>query len=325
LCLDYGWPAAHSPSEVLLPGIIVLALLVLSIWTLAKRPAWGFLGAWFFVILAPTSSFVPISDAAFEHRMYLPLAAITSGTVLAGYLASQRLVQNKILSVSMSRNINLFVATAIVLVLGILTYQRNAVYASELSVWRDTAAKRPNNSRALNNYGFALARLGQVDSAIELFQKSLEIDPNYAEAHHNLGVALAGCGQIDEAMEHYRKAVQIAPNFAEAHKDLANALARSGRLPEAIAHYRQALECRPDYADAHNNLGVVLAGSGQLDEAIAHYRKALECRPDFADAHNNLGAALIDLGQYDEAIVHCLAALEINPDYAAANKNLLRA
>ena len=49
------------------------------------RPALGFLGGAFFLILAPTPSVVPIVDLAFEHRMYLPLAAVAVAGTIAGY------------------------------------------------------------------------------------------------------------------------------------------------------------------------------------------------------------------------------------------------
>ncbi len=65
LCFAYGLPPASWPQEIILPGMTIVAILALVIWALIKRPALGFLGAAFFLILAPTSSFVPILDAAF--------------------------------------------------------------------------------------------------------------------------------------------------------------------------------------------------------------------------------------------------------------------
>ena len=86
LVLDYGWPVAQTVGEIL-PGAIVVGGLAwrrpsMPCW---RGPAWGFLGAWFFLILAPTSSVMPLADLAFEHRMYLPLAAVVTVTVLGGY------------------------------------------------------------------------------------------------------------------------------------------------------------------------------------------------------------------------------------------------
>ncbi len=59
LCLDYGWPAAKTFEEVLLPGTLIVVMAVLTLWAIVKRPAWGFLGAWFFAILAPLRALFP--------------------------------------------------------------------------------------------------------------------------------------------------------------------------------------------------------------------------------------------------------------------------
>ena len=76
LCLDYVWPVAHSVDEVLAPAVVIVGLFLLTLWAFIRKHWIGFAGAWFFLILAPTSSVIPVRDVAFEHRMYLPLAAV---------------------------------------------------------------------------------------------------------------------------------------------------------------------------------------------------------------------------------------------------------
>ena len=72
--------------------IAVVGLGLLSLWGLLRRAGWGFLGGCFFLVLGPSSSLLPAPDAAFEHRMYLPLAAVLTAIVLAGY----RLIQPRL-------------------------------------------------------------------------------------------------------------------------------------------------------------------------------------------------------------------------------------
>ncbi len=322
LCLDYGWPAARSVADVLWPAIVAAGLLAATVWALVKRPAWGFLGTWFFGILALTSSVVALGQAAFEHRMYLSLAAVVTGVVVGGWVAGQWLVRRGFIPVLASR----FLGGALVLfagaALGILTFQRNVDYQSELSIWEDTVAKAPGNAGAHNNLGNALANRGKIDEAMAHYRKAMEICPDFADSHNNLGFALAGRGQIDEAMAHYRTALELRPDYAEAHNDFGVALAGRGQTDEAMAHYRTALELKPGYAEAHNNLGVALAGRGQTDEAMVHYRTALELNPEFAEACNNLGDALAKCGRVDEAITQYEKVLKIKPDYAMAHNNL---
>ena len=77
----------------ILPGAVVIGgLAAATVYALIRWPKWGFLGAWFFLILAPTSSILPIRDLAFEHRMYLPLAAVVAGVVMGGWLVGRWLV-----------------------------------------------------------------------------------------------------------------------------------------------------------------------------------------------------------------------------------------
>ncbi|MHC4446834.1 MAG: glycosyltransferase family protein, partial [Planctomycetota bacterium] len=87
LCLDYGWPIARAAGNVLLPGVLIVTMAGVSVWSfLARKQAWiGFLGLSFFLILSPTSSIVPFAHPAFEHRMYLPLAAVVTVLVFGSH------------------------------------------------------------------------------------------------------------------------------------------------------------------------------------------------------------------------------------------------
>jgi hypothetical protein len=85
LVLDYLWPLADNIPSVLPWAIVVLMLVAATVWALLRQAWAGFWGAWFFLVLAPTSTVVPIADAAFEHRMYLPLAAVAVLAVMGTY------------------------------------------------------------------------------------------------------------------------------------------------------------------------------------------------------------------------------------------------
>ncbi len=322
LCLDYGWPPVQTVAEIVLPGMLVVSLLGLTVWALVKRPAWGFLGACFFMILAPTSSFVPIKDAAFEHRMYLPLAAVATTVVLGGWMAGQRLVQRGTIRPLAWQAASSAAAIFAGATLAILAFQRNADYQSELSIWEDTVVKAPSNPRAHNNLGLALVACGRVNEAIAHYQKAMELKSDFTEAYNNLGNALASLGRFDEALAQYQKALEIDPHDVTAHNNLGVALAGRGRFEEALAHCQKALEIKSDVAETHNNLGNALAPLGRFDEAVAQYQKALEINPDQVEAHNNFGAALAGRGWLDDAIAHFQKALQIRPGYTDARSNL---
>ena len=311
LCFDYyGWPIARTWISVLPPALVLAILLAATLWACKIDSPWGFLGAWFFLILAPSSSFIPLDSPAYEHRMYLSLAAvIVLGVMAIHALVGQRTVAGVV---------------ALVIGLGFLTARRNEDYRSGLAIWSDTVAKRPDNARAHGNLGNALAAAGRMPEAIAQFEQALELKPDYAEAHNNRGAALALAGRVGEAIEHCRLAVRIRPVYPEAHYNLGNALIQAGRAEEAIGQFEQAWELKPDYAEAHLNCGNALTYVGRPSEAITQYEQALRIKPDYARAHYNLGIVLAQLGRLQEAMGHYQQALRIKPDYAEAQLALAR-
>jgi protein O-mannosyl-transferase len=322
LCLDYGWPVADTIAAIVPPLVFIAALLAITIWAMFRRPEWSFLGAWFFLILAPTSSVFPIRDLAFEHRMYLPLAAVVAGVVVGGHLVGRQFMGRGKISPAALQITGISVVILIATALGILTFQRNVDYQSNYSIWADTAAKAPRNVRAHFSLGAILATAGKVDEAIDHYHTALDIDPDDAETHNNFGLALAGRGQLNEAIAHFRKAVDAVPDYADAHVNLGVVLMSSGQTDAAIAEYKKALETSPDNIKAHTDLGVALARKGQFDEALFHSRKAAEIGPDMPDVRYNLGNALARLGHTDEAIIEFQKATDLNPGYAEAHNNL---
>ena len=281
LCLDYTWHMARAVDEILWPSLGIVALLGLTLYGLRRLPAVGFLGAWFFLILAPSSSVIPLADLAFEHRMYLPLAAVVLLAVLGLSWILQRLITSEILRNRVAGGL-LVLAVG---VLGSLTLQRNAQYRTALAIWGDTVAKQPHNARAHLNVGLAFAEAGQLNDAIAHYRQTLALDPHDLEAHNNLGNALSSLNEYDEAISHLSKALELNPTDAEVHNNLGNTFARHGRLDEAILHYREALRLEPHLAEGEFNLAAALDSQGKLQEAMPHFRKALHLRPDFPEAY----------------------------------------
>jgi tetratricopeptide (TPR) repeat protein len=307
LHIRYHWPYATTAMEIL-PGAVVLAVLAAAtLWGLIHRTAWGFLGACFFLILAPTSSLIVLKQPAFEHRMYLPLAAVVTLVVLGGYAALTALGER-------GKIVGGGLVAAVCLGLAILSYQRNGVFQSEISIWADTVAKDPTDAEAYNNLGVALAKLGKRDEAIACYRKALEIEPDYAYAQRNLGENLYQQGKLDEALLHCRKAVESDPDYRDAHFSLGNVLFLQGHYAEAVLCYRKALAIDPAYADAHGNLGFALEKQGKPAEAIAQYEKALELNPSQADAHENLSRVLYERGKVAEALAHWREVLRVRPE-----------
>jgi len=257
LVVDYSdWPIANTLAEAMPGAIVIAALGLATLWALRHRPAVGFLGAWCFLVLAPSSSLLPIiTEVAAERRMYLPLAALVGLIVVAGW----SLLRRAVAGARLRRGLAAGLVTVLAGTLGAATVRRNEVYRSEVAILCDVIAKRPTNARAHYNLGIALAEQGRREEAVRHFVEALRLKPDYAEAHGNLGVVLAEQGKRKEAIAHYVQALRLNPGLAEAHNNLGLELADEGRLEEAIVHYTEALRLQPNFPQASENLSVAFA------------------------------------------------------------------
>ena len=324
LCLDYDWPIAHSWPQIVVPSLFVGVLAAASGYLLYRRHWLGFVGAWFFVILSPTSSIVPIKDVMFEHRMYLPLAAVIAAVVTP--LAAGVLKKNANGPANDQRRALRYLGAALLVgvaaPLAYATHVRNRVYHSELAMWQDVVRKRPDNARAHIALANALAAENRIEEAIEAARRSILVDPGYADGHFGLGNILSKIGRTEEAISSYQRVVHHNPGHSRAWYNMANAMERIGQSQSAIEAYESSIEANPHFADAWVNYGNALVRQGRIDEGIAKFQRALTIQPEHAKAHNNLGDAFTQLGRLDQAQREFEAAIRIEPGYSKARFNL---
>jgi protein O-mannosyl-transferase len=292
LVIDYAWPAAASFGDVALPLLIVVLLLIGTGAALWKWPRIGFLGVWFFLILAPTSSFIPIKDPIFEHRMYLPLAAVIALVVLGVFQLLQMMRQRGIVKGHRSRVLFVWWAVAASAALSVLTITRNHAYGTEIRLWQDTVDHQAENPRAHHNLGVALQAAKRHDQARLAYGRAIAIDPARAMTHYNLGTVLESEDRFEEALLSYTEALRLQPESVKTHINLGAVLAKLGRHDEARRHYAQALERDPHFAEVYYNLGNLSFHEGRFEDASEQYLKALELKPHLADASRNLKIAL---------------------------------
>jgi protein O-mannosyl-transferase len=307
------WPSA---AEVIPYAITVVLLAAGTAYALLRNLAIGFLGTWFFAILAPSSLIAGAGQTIAEHRMYLALVPVIVIIVLSLFQTSLAWFPR-----SLERSILAALACATI-ALAIRTGLRNQTYRSELALWTDTANRSPDNVLAENNVGIALANLGDREAAKAHFEKALKIQPSFPNALINLANILRSEGRVTEATAFYERALILKPDTPEALVDLANILREQGRIQEAIDRSKRALELKPLYAEGYNSLALCLAQSGNLEGAIKSYLQALEIKPDFPEADYNLANALFSLGRENEAADRYRIALQLNPTLSEAHNGL---
>lgn len=324
LVLSYGWPMAERVGEVIISGIIVAVLVASSAWAVYRRHWIGFVGAWFFLILGPSSSFAALAQNAFQHRMYLSLAGVVTLLVLlADYFLRQQLGER--LSRNTFATIGCTLLAVVVGTFTLMTLERNEDYHNRIAFWQDNIRKRPQSFVAENNLGTALMAADRWDEAFEHYRRSLEINPNHAIAHNNCGNAYHLRGNFDAAVRHYQEASRLQPQNASIHNNWGELLNKAGRFEEAILHFQKTLDVDATNAPAHYNWGNALNNLGRYDEAIDQYNLALQIEPQYQGLHTNLGFAWHRKGNLERAMQCYRTSLEIAPGQANAHSNLAAA
>jgi len=321
LVSNYGWPVPLTLRQVLPYALLVIALIATVIAGLVRRPRWGFLGAWFFVTLSPTSSIVPIAtEVGAERRMYLPLVSLIVLLALIGARLAAR----------GGRRGRLAALAALALLstgLGAATLLRNQEYGSALVLAR-TSVERYPSSVGHHVLATELILAGDREQARAELRQAL---PGAPRAHYTLGIELFRDGQDEAAATELETFLREQPMLLEAvsaRQILGRALARQKRWPEAIDQYQQVLKMNPSSqirTETQIFLGEALYAVGRCDEAVTVYAEYLRARPDDVAALNVLGICYLALNKPDDAIGRFTRAVSIDPADGVSQRNLANA
>jgi len=240
----------------------------------------------FFILLAPTSSVVPSADAAFEHRLYLPMLAFS--LFAASLLASIP-----------QRNL---VAAAALIALAALTIGRERIWSSDIALWEDTVQKAPGKARVWFNLGGAYLNT-DPDKARAAFLRALELQPHFTEALYDLGLIEQTKQNWNMALAYYDKAVAEQPTYWPAWNNMANTWFVMGQHDRALEGFEKTLRLNPDYWPAQYNLAIVHFMRGRYTDAVRKLRIVLDWRPDFREARYLLATSLTRAGDRTSADV----------------------
>ena len=317
-------------------GLLFILTMAWIAFRTSERPmtrpiAFGIL--WFFLALVPSSSVIPLSEVMNDHRMYFPFVGAVLSAVWALALVVPALQTTRLHPAVVVAAIALLSAHAAG------TWQRNIVWRTEESLWRDVTEKSPRNGRGLMTFGVIQMSKGNLAMAEEYFNRALEHVPQYAYLHVNLGVLKAAQGKPAEAERHFRDAQEYDPGNPVSYYYYAHWLGSIGRTEEAATLARRAVELSPAHIEARQLLDSLGARrpatpeqwlerslrqyqAGAFANSIASSNEALKLRPDYAEAFNNICAAENALGRYAAAIAACEQALVLKPDFPLARNNL---
>jgi Flp pilus assembly protein TadD len=289
LCLEYlDWPVARSLADCYPAAAVVGILLLATAWGVVRRAWWGFLGAWFFLILAPTSSILPIQDVAFEHRMYLSLAGVIALAAGLLFVLLEQARERSPVFARLEPGLTVALVGLTVAVFGWLTIARNAQYCDLAAMLHDLAAKRPQDGRARDVVAELDLFAGRGDQAEQEAREAVRMLPGYCVGHNTLGRCLLQSGHVGEAVGELSLAAQMAPpTLRESFSaDLGRAFLLGGDARRAVEPLAEAVRLNPRDADHRVWLAVSLREVGRTDEADAADREAVQCDPAVAKKLN---------------------------------------
>lgn len=152
--------------------------------------------------------------------------------------------------------------------------------ASAAYHFKEVTRLDPLRAGAYINLGAVYNRLNQLDEAIPVLRRGIQLDINRAEGYYNLGLVYKRKGQPELAIQAYREATRVNPRMADAHYNLGNLYTEREQYGLAIAHYRQAIDLRPNWDKALRGLEQAEAAQEQIESSSASARR----RADKTDA-----------------------------------------
>ncbi len=298
------------------------------------------------LMISPMSAYalMPMSDVVQEHRLYIPGLGIA---FLAGALLSWISRKNA--------RLRWPALIAAVLVLSVMTIQRNAVWASNVSLWSDAEAKAGQKPRPHFNLGQTYQLLGRFDEAIKEYEHAIRLKPDLHAAYANLGSMYLDRNDLGRAEQTLLRVVELAPALDEAFVNLGAVYIRMQQTDKAIQALDRALAIRPGSYTALLNKGDALMQKADFRGALNSYESALSLRPDVplihlsvakartkvgdsrtaeaefrtlldgplaADAYRGLGVLQYEAGRQEKAIEYLKQAVSIRPAFAEAHNDL---
>jgi protein O-mannosyl-transferase len=284
LSADTDWkPFEHWYAPQALAGFAFIGLLLALIRYLAAREemrpvAFGL--SWYAIALLPTSSIYALAEVVNEHRVFLPYMGLSLAVVFW-------------LDIALEQHRAAFAAIAIgaLIALGAGTMVRNRAWATEETLWKDTAEKSPGNCRALMNYGLTQMAKGNYAIAKSFYERAESSCPAYPVLEINRGIVEGSLGKKAAAENHFKRAMSLQDD-ADVHYYYARWLVHAGRATQAIPQLVTALRMDSAHTESRSLLMKLYALTGSTAELMRLGAEARVLDPRDAEAAAAVAGAM---------------------------------
>ena len=255
-------------------GLVALLILCGVAWFFRKQyPLATFGVVVFLLLIAPTSSFVPIKDVLAERRMYLPML----GLLLICVDVIRRFKYSQLL----------WPAAAVLALCAIVAHERNKVWSSPLALWTDSTSKSPNKVRPRFQLAQAYYEEQRYSEAVPHFEIAARLAPPDDALLIDWALALDGAGRRQEAADKLRQAAGANPT-AHVYSQLAMVYGKMGENQKALDALAVSEKLDPRFVMTYVYRGNVFVQMGDRAAAAREFNRALAIHPNYVPALEGL-------------------------------------
>lgn len=166
------------------------------------------------------------------------------------------------------------------------------------------APEIPNSAEPgeLLEAGLAALNSGNLQAAIPLLKRALELDPKNKQGWNDLGLAYLRLGQFDDAGAAFRKQIELNPYDEHVYNYLGFTLQQQQNYTDAAKAFLKQIEVNPIDPIAHASLGALYLEEHKFAEAVPELDKATILSPENAELQVSLGQAYINTGEKEKAL-----------------------
>ncbi|MBF0488282.1 MAG: tetratricopeptide repeat protein [Nitrospirae bacterium] len=278
---------------------------------------------WFFVFLSLTSTFIPFNDLIAEHWIYFSsigfmLFVVTIITTIAeknGKFAAKAVLTGLIL---------------LIITLSMVSYKRNSVWQSEISLWKDVISKNPESAKGHFTLGLSYLNHGDYDYAIEEFENTIKLNTKskalfqtLEQFYLYLGISYRKKASYEKAVEVFKKVISLSNSSSsnnrdtliDAYNELGCTYLDMNNYDMALEQFTKAMKLNNNIKKTHVNLGNLFIKTNNIDKAISEFLFVASNNPDDLQVHFILGLLFKENKLYDKAIMEFIKNIELNRNH----------
>ena len=185
--------------------------------------------------------------------------------------------------------------------------------ALEINPYHEKARTAMDNvTKKAFNDGNRSYKRGDLDGAIESYQKVLDFDDSFYQAHYQIGVIEAKMGNRDRAIEHYESSLSINPDFYKGWFALGLSKKSNGDNMGAISAFNSAVEVYPAYDKAYGAMGEIYFNEKNYEKAIEVLNTSVQVNPNYSKGYSTLGVVYIEMEEWGNAVNNLVLATTYN-------------